>query len=79
MRPRTAILNYSEWNRLNESKKIGSNYSRSLILENDDHKSLIPDWLEWTRDVVWEGDSNSATVFFVNSDPKLQFISTGIS
>ena len=78
MRPRTAILNYSEWNRLNESKKIGSNYSRSLILENDDHKSLIPDWLEWTRDVVWEGDSNSATVFFVNSDPKLQFINTGI-
>lgn len=69
-----AILNYSDWNRIVESN-IHSNQNSFLklsILEQDDQKSLIPNWLEWTRDVVWSGNEQSAKVILINSQPELR-------
>lgn len=68
------LLNFSDWNRLVESNRIDSGFNsvyKSAIFE-DEQISLIPDWLEWTRDVLWTGSEQSCKVMFVNSDPQLK-------
>lgn len=79
MRRNSAILNYSDWGRLaNQSRiqesRFNSIYLKShLILEDQEHLSLIPDWLEATQEVVWSGhpDEGNTTVWFINSTPSI--------
>ena len=68
------LLNFSDWNRVVESNRINSGFNsvyKSAIFE-DEQISLIPDWLEWTRDVLWTGSEQLTKVIFVNSDPQLR-------
>lgn len=79
MKRNSAILNYSDWGRLAnltriQESKFNSIYSKShLILEDQEHVSLIPDWLEATQEVVWTGhpDEGTTTVWFINSTPSI--------
>jgi len=74
MNLKRAILNYSDWNRIVESNLNfdQNSFLKFSILEQDEQRSLIPNWLEWTRDVLWSGTDQSANVIFINSQPELK-------